>query len=581
MKFSGDSLKTYQRLLSVAKPYWPIFLLGTIGTIAMSLTDAGFAWLVQPIVNDAFQHRGSFIHWLPIVIFVIFIIRGCANFTSMYFIARVARTVVRDLRRMIFEKLLRLPALFYDRHNSGHILSTIVYNVEQVAQASSDALLTCLRESSMAIGLIFVMFIVNWKLSLLFLVIAPLLAWVVKWSSVRMRLLSSNVQQSVGDVTQVASEGIDGYRVVRLYGGQVYENKKFRDATQANMHRELKVSVTNSIGTSLMQLLLAVPIAMTLLIATNPALGISSGSFASIVTAMIMLLRPVRRMSAINNEIQKGVAAADSIFKMLDESIEQDTGVEKISRVKGNIEFCDVTFSYSDSKQIVLNHISFSVRAGQTVAIVGKSGSGKSTLANVLPRFYEINSGKILLDGVNAREYQLTDLRRQFAFVSQDTVLFDDTIANNIAYGFTSTVNRSDVERAAEAAHATEFIRALPNGFDTQIGEDGVLLSGGQRQRIAIARALLKNAPILILDEATASLDVHAERHIQAALEDLMKDRTVLVIAHRLSTVEKADCIIVLENGMIVETGTHASLLENNGVYAALYRSQFAETAVV
>ncbi len=575
---SNSALQTYKRLLQYAKPYWMLFLIGAIATIIVSATDATFTGLIKPIIDESFIKRDrEFIHWLPILIFGIFIIRGMAGFVSSYFISRVARTVVRDLRRLIFSQLLQLPATFYDRNSSGYILSTIVYNVEQVAQACSDALLTCLRESSLAVGLIVVMFMVSWKLSLLFIFIAPFIMWVVKWSSVRMRRLSTNVQQSVGDVTHVAGEGIDGYRVIRLYGGQDYENEKFKQATKNNLQRELKIVVTNGVGTSSMQLLLAVPIAVTLLVATNPALHISAGSFAAIVAAMISLLRPVRRMSMVNTEIQKGVAAAESIFKMADEDIEIDTGTRTLARVKGDIIFRDVSFEYSSSKRLVLKHIHFTVKAGQTVAIVGKSGSGKSTLMNLLPRFYEINSGEITIDGVNINVYRLAELRKQFAYVSQDTTLFDDTVANNIAYGSIEPVHRDDIIRAADAAHATEFIAQLPQGFDSKIGEDGVLLSGGQRQRIAIARALLKSAPILVLDEATASLDVHAERHIQQALEDLMKDRTVLVIAHRLSTVENADCIIVLDDGEIVETGTHQSLLDKEGVYAALYRAQFNE----
>ncbi|PIZ04116.1 MAG: lipid A export permease/ATP-binding protein MsbA [Gammaproteobacteria bacterium CG_4_10_14_0_8_um_filter_38_16] len=570
--------QTYKRLLQSAKPYWVLFVFGAIATVIVSGTDATFTGLIKPIIDESFIKRDrSFIHWLPILIFGIFIIRGMAGFISSYCISRVARTVVRDLRRLIFSRLLQLPASFYDRNGSGYILSTIVYNVEQVAQACSDALMTIIRESSLAIGLIVVMFVVSWKLSLLFIVIAPFIMWVVKWSSVRMRRLSANVQQSVGDVTHVAGEGIDGYRVVRLYGGQEYENKKFKLATKNNLQRELKIVVTNGVGTSSMQLLLAIPIAITLLVATNPALHISAGSFGAIVAAMISLLRPVRRMSMVNTEIQKGVAAAESIFKMADETVEQDVGTRTLSRVKGDIVFHNVNFKYDTSTQLVLKQINFSVKAGQTVAIVGKSGGGKSTLVNLLPRFYEIHSGDIRIDGVNINVYRLAELRKQFAFVSQDTTLFDDTIANNIAYGSSGLVERDKIISAATAANAMEFILQMPAGLDTQIGEDGVLLSGGQRQRIAIARALLKDAPILILDEATASLDVHAERHIQSALDDLMKDRTVLVIAHRLSTVENADCIIVLDDGEIVETGTHRALLQAEGVYAALYHAQFKE----
>src|SRR3990167_6410970 len=425
--------QTYKRLLQSVKPYWILFLIGVVGTIFLSLSDVSFVALTKPIVDHGFVHRDrSFIHWLPILIFGIFIIRGASSFVSSYFISRVARTVVRDMRCSIFNRLLQLPASFYDHNSSGHILSTIIYNVEQVAQACSDALITLLRESSMAIGLIVVMFYMSWKLSLLFIVISPLIAWVVKWSSMRMRRLSGNVQESVGDVTHVAGEGIEGYRVVRLYGGQEYEDDKFNRATKANLQRELKIVVTNSVGTSSVQLLFAIPIAVTLLVATNPAMHISGGGFTAIVAAMISLLRPVRRISTVNTDIQKGVAAADSIFKMIDEPIEKDTGTRTLPFVKGDIVFRDVCFEYKTSKRRELNNISFSVIAGQTVAIVGKSGTGKSTLMNLLPRFYEISHGQIAIDGINIHDVVLSSLRHQFAFVSQDTMLFDDTVANNI-----------------------------------------------------------------------------------------------------------------------------------------------------
>lgn len=570
------SFHIYKRLLHCVKPYWIYFLAGVFGTIIISLTDAAFTALIKPIIDQGFVKRNNhFIDWLPFLILAVFLIRGIATFLSGYFMMRVSRTVVRDLRCSIFEKLLQLPTTFYDRNSSGYILSTIIYNVEQVSKASSDTLITILRESALTLGLIVVMFLVSWKLSLLLILIMPIIGWVIKWSSVRMRRLSGNVQESMGDVTHVAGEGIDGYRVIRLYGGQEYENKKFHAATQSNLQRELKIVVTNSVSTASVQLLFAIPMMVILLIATNPVLHISPGSFAAIITAMIALLRPVRRLNAVNVDIQKGVAAANSIFKMLDEVAEKDQGMRHLSHAKGDIVFQQVNFEYVTSNRPILKNINFVIEAGKTVAFVGKSGSGKSTLMNLLPRFYEVASGEITIDGVNINEYCLLDLRQQFAVVSQDTMLFDDTVANNIAYGMSSSIDRERIIHAAEAAHALEFILKLPQGFDSKIGEDGVLLSGGQRQRIAIARAILKNAPILILDEATASLDTHSERHIQMALEVLMKNRTVLIIAHRLSTVENADNIIVLDEGEIVETGTHHTLLENNGIYAALYQSQF------
>lgn len=581
-----NSIQIYKRLLEATRQYWAIFLLGVLGTLILSGVDAGFTWMIKPIINEGFIDRNqSFIHWLPLIVILIFIIRGMAGFTSNYFINRVARNVVMNFRRLIFSKLLCLPARFYDKHSSGHLLSTIIYNVEQVATASSAALIILLREGSLIIGLIGVMFAVSWRLSLLFFIISPLIAWVVKWSSARLRRLSSTVQESVGDVTHVADEGIQGYKVVRLFGGQDYEYKKFFKATRHNQQRELKIVITNSVGTASVQLLIAVPIAITLLFATMPSFHISAGSFAAVVTAMITLLRPVRRLTNINSEIQKGVAGAESIFQILDQEDERDTGARSLSRCQGVISYEHVHFAYDKEKGDVLRDVSFHANAGQTIALVGRSGSGKSTLINLLPRFYDIERGVIKIDGVDVREYRLADLRRQFALVEQNTSLFDDTIANNIAYGVGAQVDEAKVIAAAEAAHAMEFIRKLPEGIHTLIGEDGVLLSGGQRQRIAIARALLNDAPILILDEATSALDTQSERHIQAALEDLMRQRTTLVIAHRLSTIENADWIVVLDEGRIAEQGTHAELIAHKGVYANLHQMQFkdvtAETEVV
>ena len=572
-----SGFQTYKRLMYSTRPYLLYFVLGIAGTLLLSGIDSAFMGFIKPIIDLGFvKKEDSFIRILPFLVVIIFLARGAANFMSTYFIARVSISVVRDMRCAIFSKLQKLPASFYDSNSSGHIISTILYNVEQVAQASSSVMITLLRETSLFIGLVVVMFVVNWRLSLIFIIIMPFIIWVVKWSSVRMRRLSVGAQQSVGDVTHITGQSVDGYRVVRLHGGEAYENKKFQEATKNNFHRELKIAVTNSISSSATQALFAIPLAIALGIATSPVFHTSAGSFASILATMVSLLQPVRRLTGVNNTVQKGIAAAASIFSLLDEPVEIDLGQKTVDRVKGDIVFDQVCFEYQSSRRAILKNISFSVPAGKTIAIVGKSGGGKSTLVNLLPRFYEISAGKIRIDGIDVRDYCLADLRKQFAFVSQNTTLFDDTIFNNIAYGLPE-VSRDEVLRAAEAAYAMEFIVQQPQGIDTLIGENGVLLSGGQRQRIAIARALLKNAPILILDEATASLDVYAERQIQNALEGLIKNRTSIVIAHRLSTVENADMIVVVNEGEVVEMGNHGALLEKEGAYATLYRSQFKE----
>ncbi|MFW0082854.1 MAG: lipid A export permease/ATP-binding protein MsbA [Coxiella-like endosymbiont] len=574
--FTAQGVKTYKRLLQATKQYWSVFLFGIIGTVVVSLTDAGFAWLIKPIINKGFINRDKeFIHCLPLIIVCVSLFRGMAGFLSTYFINRVARNIVMDFRRAIFSHLLRLPAKFYDKNNSGHLLSTIIYNVEQVAQASSNALVATLQESSLVIGLLVVMFLVNWELTLFFLVVTPVIAWVMKICSARLRCLSTSVQKSVGEVTHIASEGIEAYKVIRLYGGQKYENEKFHRATKLNQQRELKVVVTNSVSISLVQLLIAVPIAIILFFAIQPALHVTAGSFASVVSAMIMMLRPVRRLTMVNSYIQKGIAGAESIFNLLDEDVERNTGTRHLLRATGIIEYCHVYFAYGKTKKPVLQDINFKIKPGQTVALVGRSGAGKSTLINLLPRFYDVSNGEIRLDGVNIKDFHLEELRSQFSLVSQYTALFNDTILHNIAYGQIRRIDKRRIIEVAHAAHAMEFIEQLPDGLDTVLGENGMRLSGGQRQRIAIARALFKNASILILDEATSSLDTHSERHIQAALDNLMQRCTTLVIAHRLSTIEKADRIIVLEGGRLIENGTHQQLLASDGAYADLYRMQF------
>ncbi len=574
-----NDIRTYRRLLKSTQKYWLCFLMGIIATAAMSLVDAGFAWLIKPIIDKGFVHRDvHFIHFLPILVILIFLFRGVFVFLSAYCVTRVSRQVVMDFRRQLFVHFMKLPYRFYDRSSSGQLISTLIYNVEQVAQASSTALLTILQESTLLIGLIAVIISVSWQLFLLFLIILPAIVWVVKRNGSRLKKISTTVQKSVGDVTRLADEVINAQSIIKLYGGQEAEGERFFRATKANQQRELKIAVTNSMGTAIVQILMSILIAVVLIFATMPSLHITAGAFGTVISSVIMLLRPMRRLTTVHSVLQKGVAGAESIFKVLDEEVEEDRGTYQSDRVQGDIIFSNVSFSYQQSR--ILHEVSFHIKAGKTVAIVGHSGAGKSTLINLLPRFYSFQNGSIMLDGVDIREYQLKNLREQMALVSQHSILFNDTIANNIAYGSKARVTRQELEAAAKAAYAWEFIQEFSEGLDAVIGENGVLLSGGQRQRIAIARALLKKAPILILDEATASLDTYSERQIQLALENLMSQCTTFVIAHRLSTIENADWILVMEKGRLVEQGSHQTLVQQNGAYAALHRLQFKEKVI-
>jgi subfamily B ATP-binding cassette protein MsbA len=575
----GDSWAIYKRLLSYARPYSGMFIIAVLANISFSAIDSTFAYLLKPILNKGFiAPDQNFLKWIPLVIIGLFVLRSVMNLIGSYAMGLVARSVVMGFRRNIFDHFLRLPCSFYDQTSSGQLLSTLIYNAAQVSSASTNAVTTLVQSGALVIGLLTVMFVISWQLTLVFLAAIPLITLLVRITSKRLRNMSKSAQESMGHISHIAEEVIEGYKVVRTFGGETYEMDKFRDATHKQMRWELKLIVMGVLSDSGVQMMGIAALAVMIFMATSHwgVQHMSAGSFTAVIASMMALLRPMRNLTSINATIQRGLAGAESIFNLLDRPAEKDEGVIVLPRAMGDIEYRNATFSYGIDDRIVLQDVSFKIPAGKCFAFVGRSGSGKTTLVNLLPRFYDIQSGEISIDGVNVFDIKLPDLRKQFAFVSQNVTLFNDSLAKNIAYGcHDRPITEQDIIAAATSAHAMEFIEKLPDGIHTLIGENGVLLSGGQRQRIAIARAILKDAPILILDEATSALDTESERYIQAALDEVMKNRTTLVVAHRLSTIENADCIVVLDQGRIVEMGTHRELMERRDYYSRLYNMQF------
>lgn len=570
--------KLYLRLLGYVKPYWRTFAVSILGTALSAATEPLLPALLKPFLDGTFVHRNAMvIHWAPVLLLAIFFVRGATSFIGTYAIGWVGTKVVNDLRDQMFHKILALPTRYYDDHATGSLISKLLYDVTQVTSAATNAITVLLRDSIMIVGLLGWLFYLNWKLTLLTLVVAPFMAGIIRIINRRLRLASRDSQRAMGEITQVIDEGVTAHKVVKLFGGQQYEGDRFKDRSNWVRRYQMKMTLASAINVPIVQLVAALALAVVLYVAIDQTRteNTTVGEFLSFVAAMLMLTSPLKRLTGVSEFVQRGLAASESVFGLIDTESEVDQGTAEIDRADGRLCFEHVSFSYRDDGRMALRDISLDIPAGMTVALVGASGGGKSTLVNMVPRFYAPTSGRITLDGQDIHDLTLASLRANIALVSQEVVLFNDTVAANIAYGQMREVPEEEIVAAAQAAHAMEFIREMPHGLQTQVGEKGVRLSGGQRQRIAIARAILKNAPVLILDEATSALDSESEQHVQAALETLMQGRTTLVIAHRLSTIEKADLIVVLQNGSIVETGTHQELIARNGAYAQLHRIQF------
>ena len=569
----------YRRLLGYSLPYWRVFLLAVLGMATFAAVDVGFIRLIQPLTDGSFIKRDTKIMAaVPYAIVGMFILRGVGYFTYTYGMAWVLQQVVARMRADIFRHLLRLPVSYHDRNRSSDLLVKLTYHANQVAESATSVLTTAIKDGLTLFGTLWVMFYNSWQLTLIALGVAPFVAGSIRYVSKRFKVINARIQSSMGNVTGVADEAIVGRRIVKIYGGEAYEAGRFEQVTQFIRLQSMKLIASSSGAVGVVQLIGAgaVAVIVHLAISGDMLRFATPGTFTSFMVALVAIRAPLNNLTGINERLSRGIVAARDVFQFLDTPEEAPGGTKALERARGEIRFENVTFSYGEDK-LALKGVDIVVKPGQTVAFVGKSGSGKSTLLSLLPRFYDPTSGRITLDGVDLRDYKVADLRRQLALVDQNVVLFNASVADNIAYGVRDQFSAAQVAEAARAAHAWEFIEKLPNKLDTMLGQNGVLLSGGQRQRIAIARALLRNTPILVLDEATSALDTESERYIQQALEELVKGRTTLVIAHRLSTVQRADHIVVMLDGRVVESGKHAELLAKGGAYAALHSMQFED----
>lgn len=578
MSVVGNDVHLYKRLLLYVLPYWRTFLIAIVSMVVLAISDPAIPALIKPMLDGAFVEKDpAIMKWVPILFVALFAIRGIATYANGIALFWVSNKVIMDLRQEMFIRILTLPSSYYDEYSSGSLLSKFTYDVTQIKEAATNAITIVVRDSLAIIGLLGWMFYIDWKLTLVAMVCGPFITIVFLVIRKRLRKMSRKVQESMVDINHVLGECINGHKLVKLYDGKEQEINRFQKVTNANRRYSMKFAMAAVASSPMIQLITAIAMAIIIYISIQKASvnEIKVGEFTSFFAAMAMLLNPLKRLARVNEYLQRGLAACESVFTLLDHPVEADLGKQILEKAQGEIEFCNVSFSYEGSDQKALDNVSIHIKPGETIALVGASGSGKSTMANLVPMFYTGKEGKILLDGKEIQDISLQSLRQNIALVSQDVVLFNDTVKNNIAYGGLNNCSDESILAAARAAHALEFINEMPNGIDTEIGEKGLKLSGGQRQRLAIARALLKNAPVLIMDEATSSLDTHSERQIQLALEKVKAGRTCLIIAHRLSTIEKADRIIVIDNGAIVETGTHAELIKQNGAYARLHKLQF------